>query len=102
VSPLILFQIAAKINQPGAGDAQPQGIKRPFEDEAHFGNLVFLPHHQHLLLLHNNAGTTLTPTKGAATANFSFLISSLLASTSLAETVNFENVETSGPREANG
>ncbi|KAK7095570.1 hypothetical protein V1264_006955 [Littorina saxatilis] len=30
-------QIAAKINQPGAGDAQPQGIKRPFEDEAHFG-----------------------------------------------------------------
>ncbi|XP_050392803.1 far upstream element-binding protein 1 [Patella vulgata] len=30
-------QIAAKINQPGAGDAQPQGIKRPFEDGPGFG-----------------------------------------------------------------
>ena len=40
---LLLLQIAAKINQPGAGDAQPQGIKRPFEDEAHFGNLAFFP-----------------------------------------------------------
>lgn len=46
---LIPLQIAAKINQPGAGDAQPQGIKRPFDDEAHFGNLACspLPHSHH-------------------------------------------------------